>query len=69
MNALVVELLREGTAPSDERTGVNARLKAGDLRVVPVPERRAPSREAAIRATRGAGRAASQALHDERREH
>jgi hypothetical protein len=66
LNALVTELLRAGEAGDETAARVRARLQADDLRVVPVVERRPPSRDVAIRATRGAGRAASEALRDER---
>lgn len=66
LNALVTELLRAGLARSEEEARVRARLRAAGLRVVPRLQRRPPSRDAAIRATRGAGRAASEALAAER---
>lgn len=66
MNALVTDLLRAGLARSEEEARVRARLHAAGLRVVPRLEQRPPSRDAAIRATRGAARAASEALAAER---
>lgn len=66
LNALVTELLRAGIAKNAIEARARARLQASGLRVVPVVEGSAPSRDAAIRATRGAGRAASKALGDER---
>jgi antitoxin FitA len=65
LNSLVQELLVQGL-PADERERVRARAETSGLRVVPRRERRPPSREAAIAATRGAGRAASEALAAER---
>ncbi|MGH2747904.1 MAG: toxin-antitoxin system HicB family antitoxin [Actinomycetota bacterium] len=66
LNALVTELLRTGISRNKTEARVRARLRTGELRVVPDSTRRAPSREAAIRATRGAGRAASRALKADR---
>jgi plasmid stability protein len=66
LNALVTELLRAGIAKNETEARVRARLQAGGLRVLPDSEGPAPSRDAAIRATRGAGRAASNALSTER---
>jgi hypothetical protein len=42
------------------------RLREAGIRVVPPLEGRPPSRDAAIRAMEGAGRAASEALEEER---
>lgn len=66
LNSLVQELLVQGLPGADERGRVRARAEASGLRVVPRPARRPPSREAAIAATRGAGRAASEGLAAER---
>lgn len=66
MNALVTDLLRDGLGATDARAVLRLRLEAQDLRVIPKMERRAPTRDAAIGATRGAGRAASEALAAER---
>lgn len=66
VNALVTDLLRAGLARSEEEAKVRARLHAAGLRVVPRPKQRPPSRDSAIRATRGAGRAATEALAAER---
>ena len=66
MNALVNDLLHAGVGPGDARAVTLSRLEAEGLRVIPKSERRAPSRDAAIRATRGAGRAVSEALAAER---
>lgn len=66
LNALVTQLLRAGLARNETEARVRALLQAGDLHILPGLERRAPSRDAAIRATRGSGRAASQALSAER---
>lgn len=66
LNALVTELLRAGLIEGDDRAQVRARIEATGLGAVPRRPRRAPSRDAAIRATRGAGTAASEALEAER---
>lgn len=66
VNSLVTELLLAGLAGSDEEAGVRARLRGSGLRVVPRLAGRPSSRDEAIRATRGAGRAASEALAAER---
>lgn len=67
MNALVTELLSAAVSSSDERAQVRSRVEASGLQVAPRPARRPPSRDAAIAATRGAGRSASEALAAERR--
>lgn len=67
LNALVTELLRAGIARNETEARVRARLRTSDLRVLPRIEGRVPSRDAAIRATRGVGSAASQALSADRR--
>jgi len=66
MNSLVNTLLSDGLDAGDAVRVTRARIEAEELRVIPAQERRTPSREAAIRATRGAGRAASEALAAER---
>src|SRR6266508_4085537 len=66
VNALVTELLSSGLAPADERSMVRARAESRGLMVTPRPPRRPPSRDAAISGTKGAGRAASEALEAER---
>jgi antitoxin FitA len=66
LNSLVRELLVRGLPAGDEREQVRLRAEAAGLRVVPPLEQRPPSRDAAIAATRGAGRAASEALAAER---
>jgi hypothetical protein len=66
LNALVAELLHHGLNVTDERARVRARLEALGLARAPRPSRRPPPRERAIAATRGAGRAASEALAAER---
>lgn len=66
MNALISEILRSAVPPVDARESVRSRLRQRDLRVVPPPSGRVPSRDAAIASTRGAGRAASAALEAER---
>ena len=66
VNALVTDLLSAGLGAMDERTAVRARAEAAGLLVVPRPERRPPSRLAAISGTKGTGRAASRALAAER---
>jgi plasmid stability protein len=65
LNSLVRELLVRGL-PQNPREELRARAEASGLRVTPRPEGRPPSREAAIAATRGAGRSASGALTAER---
>jgi antitoxin FitA len=62
VNSLVKELLDVALSAVDERARVAARVEAAGLRIVPRPERPPPSRDAAIAATRGAGRVASAAL-------
>jgi antitoxin FitA len=66
LNSLVQELLVQGLSADDERERIRARADASGLRVVPRPERGAPSHKAAIAATRGAGQSASEALAAER---
>jgi len=62
VNALVTELLSTGLAAGVEREAVRTRAEIAGIRVVPTPEHRPPSREAAISWTKGLGRAASRAL-------
>jgi plasmid stability protein len=67
VNAMVSELLRSAVDSQDERQLVRARLRAlGRLAYVPRP-RRLVSHDAAIATTRGLGKAASEALADDRR--
>ena len=66
VNALVTDLLRAGLAEGDDRARIRARIDAAGLSVVHRPWRPAPSQEAAIRSTRGAGSAVSEALETER---
>lgn len=67
VNALVTELLEAGLGADDARARVRARIDALGLRVdVPRPRGRIPSLDAAIRSTRGAGSAVSEALEAER---
>jgi len=66
VNTLVTELLRAGLMDDDVRARIRARIEAAGLNVTHRPLRRAPSRMAAIRSTRGAGSAASEALEAER---
>jgi plasmid stability protein len=66
VNALVTGILRAAISPADARTRVRDRLERHGLRIVPHTPGRLPSRDAAIASTRGAGRAASTALADER---
>jgi plasmid stability protein len=67
VNAMVSELLRSAVDRHDERQLVRARLRAlGRLAYVPRP-RRLASHDAAIATTRGLGKAASEALADDRR--
>jgi plasmid stability protein len=66
VNSLVKELLELALLAGDERARVAARIEAAGLRVVPRPERPAPSRDIAIAATRGAGQVASAALTADR---
>ena len=67
VNSLVTDLLRTGLAEGDDRARVRARMQAAGLSVVHRPSRRAPSRNSAIRSTRGASSAVSEALEAERR--
>jgi len=66
INALVTDLLRAAVERAGAKAQVRARLASGALRVIPPLTRRPPSREAAIRATRGVGDAASRALAADR---
>ena len=67
VNAMVSGLLRSLVDSQDERQLVRARLRAlGRLAYVPRP-RRLVSHDAAIATTRGLGKAASEALADDRR--
>jgi len=66
VNALVTELLSAAVASDDERQAVRSRADALGIAVTPGVERRPPSRDAAIASTRGAGRAASEALDADR---
>lgn len=66
VNALVGDLLRDGLARTDEEARVRARLHVAGLRVIPRLQGRPPSRDSAVRATRGAGTAAGEALTAER---
>ncbi|MGH2682400.1 MAG: FitA-like ribbon-helix-helix domain-containing protein [Actinomycetota bacterium] len=66
VNALVTELLSTAVSGSDERARVHSRVEATGLQMIPRPRRRPPSRDAAIAATRGVGRSASEALAAER---
>lgn len=69
VNALVVELLSSVLASGGERAAVRARAKAAGMVVTPRPQRRPPSLDTAIASTKGAGRAASQALARDRASH
>ncbi|MFA5786532.1 MAG: toxin-antitoxin system HicB family antitoxin [Actinomycetota bacterium] len=66
LNALVGDLLSVGLSSGNERARMRIRVESAGLGVVPRPGRRAPSRDVAIASTRGAGRAASEALAAER---
>ncbi len=67
LNALVTELLEAGLTKDDARARVRARIEALGLGVkLPPPAKRPPSRDAAIRSTRGWGTAVSEALEAER---
>jgi plasmid stability protein len=67
VNAMVSELLRNAVDSQDQRQLVRGRLRAlGRLAYVPRP-RRLVSHDAAIATTRGLGKAASEALADDRR--
>ncbi len=67
MNSLVVELLRAAVAGDDPRARVGARLRAAGLLVQPRRPEEVPSLDEVVAATRGAGRAVSEALEAERR--
>lgn len=64
LNALVAEVL--AAAAGDDRQSVRASLERRGRLVVPPQPRRAPSRAAALRATRGAGTSASASLEADR---
>lgn len=67
VNSLVTDLLENAVSQSSPRARVRARLRALGLDVVvPRPRGRVPSLEEAIESTRGAGRAASEALEEDR---
>jgi antitoxin FitA len=67
VNAMVSELLRAAVDKQNDRQLVRARLRAlGRLAYVPRP-RKLVSHDAAIATTRGLGKAASEALADDRR--
>jgi plasmid stability protein len=66
VNALVTDLLSRGVSANDERATVRARAETAGLRVEPELDRKPPSRRQAIAATRGSGRAASEALASDR---
>jgi plasmid stability protein len=67
VNAMVNDILREAVARPDDPELLRARLRAlGRLAYVPRP-RRLVSHDAAIASTRGLGKAASEALADDRR--
>ncbi|CAN5546187.1 toxin-antitoxin system HicB family antitoxin [soil metagenome] len=66
VNALVTELLRAGLMEGDARAQIRTRIDATGIDARPRPPRRAPSRDAAIRSTRGVGTAGSEALEAER---
>jgi plasmid stability protein len=67
VNAMVNDILREAVARPDGPELLRARLRAlGRLAYVPRP-RRLVSHDAAIASTRGLGKAASEALADDRR--
>lgn len=65
VNALVVELLSR-TVETDPRAAVRQVLAGRSRLVVPAVGPRPPSRSAALRATRGAGTAAGEALDGQR---
>ena len=66
VNALVTDLLRACLTEGDDRARTRARMQAAGLSVVHRPSRRPPSRASALRSTKGAGSAASEALEAER---
>jgi antitoxin FitA len=66
VNSLVTELLRLGLEESDARAQVRVRTEVAGLQVVPPRPTRVPSRDAAVRSTRGAGTVASEALEADR---
>ncbi len=67
VNAMVSDLLRGAVDEQDQRQLVRARLRAlGRLAYVPRP-RKLLSHDAVIATTRGLGKAAGQALADDRR--
>ena len=66
LSAMVSDILRRTLVAGDQRELVRARLRAlGWLAFVPRP-RQAPSREDALRLTRGMGSSVSRALEAER---
>lgn len=66
LNALVNDVLSHAVSAWTEKSRVRAELASKGTLVVPTPPPAAPSREAAIAATAGAGNAASAALRAER---
>lgn len=67
LNALVTDVLEANVADDDPRARLRARVAALGLGVtVPRPRGRIPSLDEAIRSTRGAGTAVSEALQAER---
>ena len=66
VNSLVREFLLRGLPHGDARARVRVQAEAVGLRVIPPVGRKAPSRAAAIAATRGAGRSGSEALAADR---
>lgn len=66
VNALVTEVLRAAVVESAGRQRIRGRLAAGGRLVVSARPRGVQSLDRVIRAGRGAGRAVSDALRDER---
>jgi len=67
LNALVNDALREALAKDDERARIDARIRAAGLLVRPRRPRKVPPLDKVIAATKGAGRAVSEALEEDRR--
>ena len=66
LNALVAEALELAAASGDRRAGIRARARSAGLLVVPALPAGTGHRERVLRATRGAGTAASDALSADR---
>lgn len=68
VNSLVIEVLQAAVAGDDHRSVVATRLDVEGARVVPLSSQGAPTRERALAVTANLGRAASNAVEEERAE-